>query len=228
LFLFPEKLAHLFETADESTMTKNKRLYANTNFITNFTLNHPNVQQLLKSNEKFDLIILELYLNDALLGLGQYYKCPLVGISTLGLTPWVNELIGSPTSISHNPHVFLPNSANMGFFKRMSNFFHHSYERTVKYFSFDIGQQRIYQTVFPNPKPSFDLVRSNSLAVTLLNSHYSSSFSHAYLPNVIEVGGMQISPKRNPLPEVSKKSFFFTMSVHAIFFFFEGNSTLHR
>lgn len=36
--------------------------------LANYTLMHPNVAKLIKSNEKFDLIIMESFLNDAHLG----------------------------------------------------------------------------------------------------------------------------------------------------------------
>lgn len=37
------------------------------------------VQQLMKSNEKFDAVIVELFATDALLGFGQHFNCPVIG-----------------------------------------------------------------------------------------------------------------------------------------------------
>lgn len=40
--------------------------------VVNFTLSHPNVQNLLKSNEKFDLVIAELFNSEATFGRGDF------------------------------------------------------------------------------------------------------------------------------------------------------------
>lgn len=41
-----------------------------------------------------------------------------------------------------------------------------------------------------------------NLSMILLNSHFSQSGPRPYVPAMIEVGGLQIKPTPDPLPEV--------------------------
>lgn len=41
-----------------------------------------NFQNLLNSGEKFDAVIVELFVIDAVLGLGQHFDCPVIGVNT--------------------------------------------------------------------------------------------------------------------------------------------------
>lgn len=51
-----------------SPIVKFKEMLGQTIEATSYVVMHPNVQKLLKSNIKFDLVISELALNEALLG----------------------------------------------------------------------------------------------------------------------------------------------------------------
>lgn len=42
--------------------------FSETHDLTKLTLEHPNVRELLASNETFDLLYTEIFLNDAFLG----------------------------------------------------------------------------------------------------------------------------------------------------------------
>lgn len=48
-----------------------KRTYEFGHAIANATLNDPAIVRLIHSNEKFDLIVLEIFMNDAMLGKNQ-------------------------------------------------------------------------------------------------------------------------------------------------------------
>jgi hypothetical protein len=55
------------------------------------TLNHTNVQKLIHSDEKFDVVIVEQFLNEAQKALATRFNAPLILFSTMGANSWVNQ-----------------------------------------------------------------------------------------------------------------------------------------
>lgn len=75
--------------------------------ISNFTLRHPVTRKFIESDQKFDVIILEIFLNEPLLGFANNFKAPIIGFSTFGASKWTTDLVGSPSPPSYVPHPFL-------------------------------------------------------------------------------------------------------------------------
>ena len=67
----------------------------------------------------------------------------------------------------------------------------------IKYFPFFIFREAFPEGEYP---PLDELKRNVSLV--LLNEHFTQSVPRPYVPNMIEVGGLQIKDKPSPLPEV--------------------------
>lgn len=61
-------------------------------------------------------------------------------------------------------------------------------------------QEEIYERVFANPKPTLKELRETKVSLVLLNNHFSLNLPRPFLPNMIEVGGMQIDPNPGELP----------------------------
>lgn len=84
-------------------------------------------------------------------------------------------------------------------------------------------QKEVYETAFPNSKnfrPFWEKLR-HGVSLVLLNTHYSVSYPRPYLPNLIEVGGMHIKKKTEPIPEDIKK--FIDESESVIYFSLGSN-----
>lgn len=75
--------------------------------ISNFTLNHPKTKKFLETDQEFDVIILEIFLDEALLGFAHRFNAPIIGLSTFGASKWTTDLVGSPSPLSYVPHPFL-------------------------------------------------------------------------------------------------------------------------
>jgi hypothetical protein len=56
------------------------------------TFNHTDVQKLIHSGDKFDVVIVELLMNDAHNILASHFNAPLVLFSTVGVNTWINQL----------------------------------------------------------------------------------------------------------------------------------------
>lgn len=100
-------------------LTKSNAIFGHE--VAEFTLKHPNVVKLMRSNEEFDLIFLEIFINDALLGFHSYYNAPVIGISPMGITPWMSYIVGNPMPYSYVPHIFSKYTERMSYEERFMN-----------------------------------------------------------------------------------------------------------
>lgn len=73
--------------------------------ISNHTLRHPVTKKFLETDQEFDVVILEIFLTEPLLGFAQKFNAPVIGFSTFG--EWTTDLVGSPSPLSYVPHPFL-------------------------------------------------------------------------------------------------------------------------
>ncbi|XP_055904974.1 UDP-glycosyltransferase UGT5-like [Eupeodes corollae] len=172
--------------------------------ITNSTLSEPSVQKLMASGEKFDAVICEVFLSEALFGLAEHFEAPLIGLGTFGATLWNTDLVGSPSPLSYVPNTFLPLTTKMTLAERILNLAVITVE-TVAYYTYYMPQQRqLFNKYFPNSKAGLDNIRKDT-ALVLLNAHVSLSFPRPYQPNMIEVGGIHITNKPKALPAEMQK-----------------------
>lgn len=98
----------------------------------NFTLSHPNVQALY--GRKYDLIIVEIFGTDSLIGLGQRFDAPVIGFSTFSTSRWTNDLIGNPSPLSYVSHPMMDFPDKMKIWHRITNTLLYVYESIVLHF----------------------------------------------------------------------------------------------
>uniref|UniRef100_A0A4Y0BFN0 UDP-glucuronosyltransferase n=1 Tax=Anopheles funestus TaxID=62324 RepID=A0A4Y0BFN0_ANOFN len=220
--MFEDIMDEVFDKVDDSIVEKLIQMGGFMHEITNTTLASPEVQSLLKSDETFDLLVLEIFLNDAFLGFADRFNCPVVGMSTFGASSWVNSLTGSPQPLSYVPHPMSSFTDKMNFWQRLGNVLFTAFDETVLSFMCDPIQQMYYKKYFPNASRSLNQMRRNGVSLVLINSHFSLSFPRPYLPNLIEVGGFHVNRKINPLPEDIKT--FIEQSEHGVIYFSMGSN----
>lgn len=194
-------MANLF---DLNKMSITESIRSNYNMgvtLTNHTLRHEVVQNFLRAGEKFDLVITEVFLNEAMLGFGHFFKAPVIGISTFCASKWTNDMVGSPSPLSYVPHPFLSFTDHMTFVQRFGNTMMAIFDNVYMHYFYNYRQEEMYEKAFPNPKPPLDTLKRN-VALVLLNTHFSLNYPRPYVPNMIEVGGMHIKRTTSPLPEV--------------------------
>lgn len=62
--------------------------------ITETMLQDPVMQKLLDSNQTFDAVIDEVFLNEAHFGLAEHFNAPLIGLGTFGAISWNTDMVG--------------------------------------------------------------------------------------------------------------------------------------
>lgn len=169
-------------------------------------LYEPRVVELMKK-ETFDLVIIGWFVSDVQIGLAAHFKCPAVITLTARPSFFTRNYVGNPSSVSHAPSTFLKVIGPMNFKQRTINFLINMAEYFVitglNHFYFEPR----YAKHFPSDKyPSFEEARKN-ISLVLVNHHFTQGSIEAYLPAMVEVGGMHIPMKPNPLPKVNLNSY---------------------
>lgn len=168
--------------------------------INNNTVNDPAFQQLLRSNNKYDVVIVEIFMTEALLALGHHFDAPVIGVSTFGASKMTSDLVAAPEIPSYVPNVFTGYSDRMSFSQRLMNWIQNTLEDIYCILVTHPSQQK-YLDLFPKKNvPSITELKRN-VSLVLLNNHVTFGFPRPYPPNMIEVGGLHIDRSPQKLPE---------------------------
>ncbi|KAL5273749.1 UGT2A1.2 family protein [Megaselia abdita] len=169
-------------------------------YMAKSTLINKQVQELMKSNQTFDLILLEEYFNEAFLGFAHIFKSPIVMIRIYISQATNPTKVGCYDSPSVVPSVHSKFTDEMSFWERVENTLISWFEMFVVS-HIQIKQQEIlYNEFFSDPKPSIKDLMKN-ISIVLQNTHPSTSYVQPKSPNLIEIGGLHISKERKPLPK---------------------------
>jgi len=184
------------------------------------TLSHPPVLKLINSNEKFDLVITELFNTDCYVGFAHKFQVPFISITTTTYMPWGHERFANPDNPSYIGNLLLGHSDRMSFVERVVNTVYLKITNWAYHYLSVVPSQEIARKYFGQSLPPLaDIVRNTSLL--LLNRHFSISKPAPNLPVVIEVGGLHVQePKK--LPEDLDK--FLNESEHGAIFFSLGST----
>lgn len=154
---------------------------------------------LLKSEENYDLIILDSFFNEAHFGIAHHFKAPL--ILTCGANSIiVNHLTGNPAPYSFVPNLISEFSDNMSFFNRVQN----SISGILSIFMHDFilfpKQEEMYNKYFHNV-PSLKELADN-ITIILINTQPVLETPRPYMPNMIPIGGFHVQEPKQ-LPQVN-------------------------
>lgn len=186
--------------------------------ITEYILAHETVQGLIHSNETFDLVIIEQFVNEAHMGFAPHFNAPLITFSSLGLCEWNSHLIGNVRLPSVTPLTFSPYTDKMTFFQRLHNVFLNLFDVIIKELVAFPHQQELLTKYFPGEMKLKDIMYNASLL--LLNSHATTTHPSTLSSSVIEIGGFHVSSKK--LPNDIKK--YLDESTEGAIFFSKGSN----
>lgn len=155
----------------------------------------------LKDNEKFDLIIIDLTLEECFLGFVPIFgNPPVIAITTYLSPPWFSTFVGNPQMLSFTNSYILPFTDHMTFFQRMANFMIHSYVLYYRKFHHLPIMDNIAQKYFGKSTPLPSEIEKN-ISLVMVNTHYSLDYPRPLVPAMITVGGLHITPGQE-LPNV--------------------------
>lgn len=166
-------------------------------FVPRVTFEHEAVQNLLKSNKQFDVVILEIIMAESLLAFGYFYEAPTVVVNIVGSNTIISRMVANSEPYAYVPVQVVPFSDEMTFFQRLLNsVISLSVAPVYTYLSLPV-QDRLLHRFFPNAPPVDDLL--HNVSVILLNAHHSViETPRPYMPNMIPVGGLHVQPQELP------------------------------
>lgn len=180
---------------------------------------HKAVQNLIKSGQHFDLFILDNDIGFTFLGLAGHFRVPSVIFTVLPPTKILRDVIGNPTSLSAPVYRYDKKVNLMRFTERLIRFveyaFEFSYITYLNYFYFEPFYNEHFAKI--ENFPTFNDIKKN-VSLILTNTHFSEGIVRPLLPNLIEIGGVQLKEKTDPLPNVRYFSYYF-VSINQIQFF---------
>jgi UDP:flavonoid glycosyltransferase YjiC (YdhE family) len=193
------------EIMDEEKKTffgKNRRgiienissLFRMSSLITQYTLANQNVQRLMNSGEEFDVIIVEHFLNDALVGLGHHFKAPVVLLSSVISSVMNNYIFANPAPASYVPSKGGVVTKHMNFWQRLQNLLTVCFFNLIMEFHHLPTQREIFKKYISKDVDLDDVLYNTSLMLT--NSHVSVSDAVPLVPSVIEIGGFHVNPSK--------------------------------
>uniref|UniRef100_A0A453Z3P0 UDP-glucuronosyltransferase n=1 Tax=Anopheles quadriannulatus TaxID=34691 RepID=A0A453Z3P0_ANOQN len=170
-----------------------------THDASNVTLNSPELLRLARE-EQFDLALVGFFMNSFVIGVGELFRCPTVlyfSAAGSGLTNYV----GNPAEIAAVPHMMLGQRNPMTFFDRVANTLINGVEKIMLTY-LRYKEMPYYESNFPAEKGfrSYDDAIRN-VSLVLLNTHFTQTVPRPYLPNMVEVGGIQINVKPDPMAQ---------------------------
>lgn len=161
-------------------------------------LENEGLHQLLKSDEKYDVILIEMFNSHCLAGFIKKFEAPFIGLSSHVLMPWTNDWFGNPDNPSYIPNLFMDFSNKMSFRERVENTVMQVF--TKLYYKYSVTPD---STEFSKKHLGVDIsenIMYNASAV-LVNSHFTLNGPRPVVPGIIDAGGMHVG-KVKPLPEV--------------------------
>ncbi|KAM7361144.1 UDP-glucosyltransferase 2-like isoform 2-T2 [Cochliomyia hominivorax] len=155
-------------------------------------LNNTNVQKLLNSPEEhFDLVILETLQTDVFLGIAEHFNASIIGVSSYGTDPYIDNLVNNISPSAYTPLHTGTFTERMNFKERLENMWDHLLMMLHREFIHKPLHDKLYRQYFPQALRSLNDMRNN-ISLILLNQHFSLSFPHPYVTNMIEVGGFHL------------------------------------
>lgn len=85
------------------------------------TLNSKAIDEVLNMKQKFDIVIVQQFNTDCMLGISWKLNAPIIGFSSTYIMPYHYQRLGTPPSASTVSTLFLGYSEKMTFAQRLNN-----------------------------------------------------------------------------------------------------------
>ncbi|KAH8353002.1 hypothetical protein KR084_008223 [Drosophila pseudotakahashii] len=171
-------------------------------------LEDPRFQELyLNKGNKFDVVFVGFFFNTYQVALGARFNCPVIVSWSGPPMMMVNEVLGNP-ELSSVPQMNIAGKPGqpMNFQQRLQNF-----GSTIGFNLLNIFLSHkyngFYERLWGKDKsmPSFELAKRN-VSLAFCNGHgISEGPIRPNVPGIIEIGGIQVKTKPDPLPEDIKE-----------------------
>ncbi|XP_054086910.1 uncharacterized protein LOC105208779 [Zeugodacus cucurbitae] len=200
--LFPKEFLRRLVTKEQSLIARYPYFIEEVTSLANQSFSNPRLRQFLDTHGEgsFDLLILGYFMNDFHLGLGAHFKVPIVVSFMVQPIFAVHNLVKNPIEPAYVPTLFCERKQPLDFWGRLQNYVVALFETFYMTLIVERESQKYYDYNFPPDRyPPFEDVRQN-VSLIFTNHHFSQGPIRPNVPNLIEIGGIQIKEKPDPLP----------------------------
>lgn len=93
------------------------------NSLCEAALNTDTLKQIAEAKKEYDVIMLEYFCNECMLGIAWKLQLPVIGLTSSALMPWHYNSVGNPHHTGYIPSVFTAATDEMTFSTRIWNWF---------------------------------------------------------------------------------------------------------
>lgn len=160
------------------------------------------LQDLMYTEEKYDLLITEAFCSDALLPFAHVLDTPFILFSSLPMLPWLSDRVGNIDNPSYIPFPFsdFPLTRDSTYLHRLYNTAIYLMARGYHRFIWQPRTNQLAQKYFGADIPAVEEIAKRTSMIFSF-SHFSMNSPRPLVPNVVEAGGIHIKPPR-VLPQV--------------------------
>lgn len=164
----------------------------------------PPLADALKKN--YDVILVENFNSDCMLGLAHVHglKAPVISLLSSYLMQWCPDRIGVTDNPSYVPLVSSEHRPKLTFYQRLENTIMNIYYKLWFRYAIQMKEKAIIEKRFGRKIPDLQDLAKN-VSMMLVNTFHSMNGVYPLLPGVVEVGGMHLDHNRKPIPHVSTK-----------------------
>lgn len=216
----------VIEMAEVNKLTFSRMVHVIGPESTDFAFQTPELQALFNAKDKegkYDLLLVEQFVNEGALILGHLYQIPAITISTFGYANYFSQIVGIIYPWSYVPYLYMPYSDRMSLWERIGNVFMSSADDLLRRYSYYPEQDAVLQKHFSKKLDRVPTIKE-------LEANVSAIFINSYMPlasprplsyNMIPVGGLHIKEPK-ALPENLQK--FLDGATHGAIYFSLGKS----
>ncbi|XP_062548930.1 UDP-glycosyltransferase UGT5-like [Armigeres subalbatus] len=166
-------------------------------------LNSAAIKQVLESKIQYDLILVEQFNTDCMLGVIHLLNTPFIGLSSCPMLPWHYSRVGNPINPSYIPSLFMGYSEKMTFTQRVANFISaQTFKAMYSWFN-DNAANALLKQRFGNTVPDVKELQKR-ISMMFVNQHYSLSGPKPLSSTVVEIGGVHIQEFKELDPELKQ------------------------
>ncbi|XP_023025286.2 UDP-glucosyltransferase 2 [Leptinotarsa decemlineata] len=185
--------------AKENFLVKNFITIHNMMFsVMHAILEYGAVQDLIHSDEEFDLILVES-LHPLVFSFGARFKAPIIAVSSIEVFVYIYDIFANPTHPISNPDMMMYFEREPSFIERIRSLTHNVVSRLCYYWWILPQSDVLARMYFGEDMPDLEKIISNT-SLLLINRNPIMHSPRPNVPTVIEIGQMHIREKKN-LPE---------------------------
>jgi glucuronosyltransferase len=162
--------------------------------------NDPVFQQLINTAEKFDIIVIEGYLNDCVLPLVAMFDVPFIYMSGVAPVPWLLNAFGSPLATDHVPNAVHSFTDEMNFWQRTVNTVSSISGVYLRHWLIMPVVDRMAHNMLGKNLPAIEEIERHYMSLLIVNTHSSINYQLPLSPAIIQAGGLHCVPPK-PLPK---------------------------